>query len=147
MSRMDIGIVRRFNPDLAKGLKLLLVSGAIFAMAIALFFMDPAEGNFYPPCPFHRLTGLHCPGCGSLRAVHQLLHGHWAAAFSLNPVMVSLLPVLLYVFLSKILEAVRGRGLPRFFVPAPFIWILLGVIVLFWIMRNIPFYPFFLLAP
>ena len=119
---------------------------SVFAL-VFLYLFNPNNSFFYPPCPFFALTGLYCPGCGSSRALHQLLHGHWAAAFSLNPVMVSLLPVLLYVFLSKILEAVRGRGLPRFFVPAPFIWILLGVIVLFWIMRNIPFYPFFLLAP
>jgi hypothetical protein len=37
---------------------------------------------------FHALTGLQCPGCGGLRAAHQLLHGHLAAAWQLNPLVV-----------------------------------------------------------
>ena len=35
-------------------------------------------------CPFYRLTGLYCPGCGSGRAVRALLHGHLLQALSYN---------------------------------------------------------------
>lgn len=37
------------------------------------------------PCPFHMLTGLDCPFCGGQRMVVELLHGHFAEAFWLNP--------------------------------------------------------------
>lgn len=30
---------------------------------------------YYPPCAFHMLTGLYCPGCGGTRAVRALMHG------------------------------------------------------------------------
>ena len=146
MSRMDIGIVRRFNPNLASGLKLLFISGAIFAVVFVLFFLNPGEGSFYPPCPFHLLTGLYCPGCGSLMAVHQLLHGNLAAAFGLNPLMVLSLPFLGYCLISPRVHAVTKRASAGF-VPAFWIWLILLVIILFWILRNLPFYPFTLLAP
>lgn len=29
----------------------------------------------YPPCTFHEITGLSCPGCGGTRAFIALLHG------------------------------------------------------------------------
>lgn len=146
MYRMDIDIVRRFNPDLARGLKLLLISGAIFAVVLVLFFLDPAEGSFYPPCPFHALTGLHCPGCGSLRAIHQLLHRNLAAAFGLNPLMVLSLPFLGYCLISPRVAAAAKRTKAGI-IPAFWIWLILLVIVLYWVLRNLPFYPFTLLAP
>lgn len=146
MYRMDTGIVRRFNPNLARGLKLLFILGAIFAVLLALFILNPADGSFYPPCPFHRLTGLHCPGCGSLRAVHQLVHGNLPAAFGLNPLMVLSLPFLGYSLFSQHVPAVTKKAKADF-IPAFWIWLLLLVIILFWILRNLPFYPLTLLAP
>lgn len=113
----------------------------------ALFAFDPAGSSVFPPCPFHAVTGLHCPGCGTARALHQLLHGNLLGALSLNPLMVSALPFIAYAGLSAAVRAVRGRGLPRVFLPAAWIWVIFGVIVLFWILRNIPVYPFSLLAP
>ena len=57
------------------------------------------------------VTGLLCPGCGTLRGLHQLLHGHLAAAFRLNPVMVLSLPLLGYVALASVWR--RWHGLSR----------------------------------
>src|SRR5260221_9010819 len=71
-----------------------LLVGIIALAAGVLFFFDPAEHAFYPVCFFHRTTGLLCPGCGSLRAVHQLSHGHLAAAFRVKPLLVVCLPFL-----------------------------------------------------
>ena len=123
-----------------------LVVAAFFGLS-ALLVVDPADSSLFPPCPFHALTGLHCPGCGTLRALHQLLDGNLRTAFLLNPLMVSFLPLIAYGFLSGVVRVVSGRNVPRVFLPAVWIWILLGVIILFWIARNIPVYPFSLLAP
>jgi hypothetical protein len=119
---------------------------ALFGL-VALFAVDPAGSFFFPRCPFHALTGLHCPGCGTLRALHQLLHGNPGTAFWLNPLMVASLPLIAYSFLSGLVRVVSGWKVPVSFLPAVWIWILLGVIILFWIARNIPLYPFSLLAP
>jgi hypothetical protein len=93
------------------------------------------------------LTGLFCPGCGTLRALHQLVHGRLLTAFWLNPLMVLSVPFFGYVFVSKVMLVRSGRRMWGIVIPVVWIWILLGVIILFWILRNIPLYPFSLLAP
>ena len=45
------------------------------------------------PCPFHLLTGLDCPFCGGQRMIVELLHGHFATAFWLNPALFVGVPV------------------------------------------------------
>lgn len=112
-----------------------------------LRLFDPATSGLFPPCPLHALTGLYCPGCGSLRAIHQLLHGNLGAAWAMNPLTVILLPFVVYGLASEGLGVLRGRGLPHVFLPALWIQVLCAVIVLFGIVRNIPIYPFNLLAP
>jgi len=128
-----------------------LKSLAVFVVGIVAFYFlytfNPASSTLYVPCPFHALTGLYCPGCGSLRSLHHLLHGNLTIAFWLNPLMVVSLPFLGCSFLSYILGGIRGRPLPNIFVPASYIWVYLGVVLLFWGLRNISAYPFSLLAP
>lgn len=112
---------------------------ALAALAVGVLrTFNPASAWFFPPCPFRALTGYLCPGCGTLRALHQLLNGHVATAFRLNPLMMLLLPYVGYSATSAALEAALGRALPRVFIRPTYIWILLGVIILFWILRNFP---------
>jgi hypothetical protein len=52
-----------------------------------------------PPCPFHAITGLQCPGCGMGRALIALADMDLRAALRLNPFsIVLLLMVLMQVF-------------------------------------------------
>ena len=139
--------VNNFSIVQRERLKHALVLGFITPSIIFLFLFDPASSIFYAPCIFHKLTGFYCPGCGSLRALHQILHGNLVRAFGLNPLMVLSLPFLGYVFLSRVVLVGRKRPLPGVFIPAFWIWIIGAVILGFWILRNIPFYPFNLLAP
>jgi hypothetical protein len=121
---------------------------AVAATAIGMLdCFDPATSGLFPPCPLHYLTGWYCPGCGSLRALHQLLHGNLSAAWALNPLTVVLLPFLVYGLASHALNEIRGRHLPRLFLPAVWIRALCAVIILFGIARNIPLHPFDWLAP
>ena len=115
--------------------------------AIALFVFNPAESRIFPPCLFHSLTGLHCPGCGSLRGLHQLLGGNIGAALDLNPLMVLSLPFVGYGLISECAKTLLGKRLPGFFIPAFWIWAILAIVVAFGILRNVPVYPFTLLAP
>ena len=128
-------------------LKLLALLSTGAAAVGLLFVFDPVRSPIFPPCPFHEITGFHCPGCGSLRAIHQLLHGHVEAAFRLNPFMALLLPFLGYHFLSYWVARVRGKPLPEPWVHSFCIWGLLGSLLVFWGLRNIPIHPFSLLAP
>jgi uncharacterized protein DUF2752 len=66
-------------------LRLTVVFLVLAAPLALLAVFDPASTWWYPSCPFHALTGWLCPLCGSLRAVHALLHGSPSAAFAFNP--------------------------------------------------------------
>ena len=96
--------------------------GIVIALAM-LFWFPPIEYGFYPRCLFHALTGLNCPGCGTLRSVHYLLHGQLATAFQLNP--------LLYVLGPAILVCRKQLHKPAW------LWSFVGVIVAFTIVRNL----------
>ena len=124
------------------------VSAVFAALAlVVLFFFDPTRYAIYPTCPFHQLTGLNCPGCGALRAAHQLIHGHLAAAFRLNSFLFIALPVMLLVLVKNAIQQLRGAA-PEPKAVSPFwIWLLLAALILFTVLRNLPFAPFTWLAP
>ena len=113
---------------------------ATIAAVAVLYFFDPATAGFYPVCGLHQLTGLQCPGCGGLRAVHQLAHGNVAAAWRLNPLVFALLPVALWMGLREAARAFTGRQWPGFAARPAFGWLLAGAVVLFGLLRNAPFF-------
>jgi len=115
------------------------------AMLLRLF--DPAHSLIFPPCPLRYFTGLYCPGCGSLRAMHALLHGDLRQAFAMNSLTVILLPFIGYGLVTEIYRHLWECPLVERRLPANWIWSLFAVIVLFGIARNLPFHPFDLLAP
>jgi hypothetical protein len=117
------------------------------AAAVILFLYNPAEHEFYPVCMFHRLTGLNCPGCGSLRALHHLARGHWAMAFHFNPLLVLFLPFLTCVLFRQLWQEVTGRVMRPFFTRPLWGWLALGLIISFGVVRNLSFPPFIWLAP
>jgi hypothetical protein len=102
-----------------------------------------------PPCWFYTLTGLYCPGCGSGRCFYALLHGEIYAAFRFHPLLFIILPFLAYYLLRAYLNFVFARKL----LPFPEIkssipgYVAIAIIVLYGVLRNVPVYPFTLLAP
>ncbi len=114
----------------------LLVSAVVAAACALLYFFNPAEHMFFPACMFHRVTGLNCPGCGGLRATHQLLHGHLAAAFRLNPLFVVAIPAgIIFLLWNVLMKSPENKFSFR---PA-WLWIGLAVVVAFGVARNLPF--------
>lgn len=109
------------------------------ALAVVTYVgsVSPFVPGSYPTCPFLALTGLHCPGCGSLRALHELAHGDVAAAIGLNLVAVAVAPLLAYWWLRWARRSWVGAVRPP---PAHPLagWILLASIVTFAVARNLP---------
>jgi hypothetical protein len=112
---------------------------AVGGLAV-LYWVDPAQGRFYPKCFLYQTTGLQCPGCGGLRAAHALLHGDVGAAFRLNPMLVLLSPLLGYVLLREIMRTVFGREWPTPFRRPWTLWVLLGVLLAYMLWRNLPWF-------
>lgn len=110
------------------------------AMAAVLFFFDPNTWAFYPTCLFHRATGLLCPGCGSLRALHQLLHGHIAAAFRFNELLVLSLPLCAWFGGAQALRIWRGQPVGPA-LSTCWLWLFAVVVLVFAIGRNVPGSP------
>lgn len=133
------------QPALRRAL-LATASAMIGGFLLLVYHFDPATTEVFPLCPFRYFTGYYCPGCGSIRALHQLLHGHLLIAMSYNPLAVLSLPFIVYWGASQAVLLWRGEPLPSRFVPARWIWALLVVVLSFWVLRNLA-YPFSLLAP
>ena len=106
-------------------------------MVILIYgFFDPEKLPF-PPCPFRTLTGWLCPGCGSQRAIHQFIHGHFMEAFKLNPLFI---PAIFYTLASVMVSNLFPEKWPiirtRYF-GLTACYISLGVILIFSISRNL----------
>ena len=119
------------------GIWLILIVSAVY-----LFMFEPGRTGFFPLCPFRLLTGLQCPGCGTTRALHEIVHGHFWAAFMLNPLLLIASPFLVWAFLRYSLIAMQGSMPRKNALPAPYIYAIFFVVVGFWIFRNTPYYPF-----
>ncbi|HEV3363053.1 MAG TPA: DUF2752 domain-containing protein [Acidimicrobiia bacterium] len=124
-----------------------VVATAASGAAGLLVAVDPNVPGHYPTCPFLAVTGLYCPGCGSLRLVHELLTGHPGAALGLNPLLMMVLPFLLYAYLRWAAERVAGVRLPPIKAPPWSMRLVPVLFIAFAVARNIPVAPFSVLAP
>jgi hypothetical protein len=123
------------------------VVAAALAGCAVLFWFDPVKYPFYPTCLFHRLTGWNCPGCGSLRAMHALLHGHLGAALRDNVLLMAALPFLGFHFFRHLAFWSAGRPVALPAIRPRHILLAVAVMALFTVLRNIPAAPFTLLSP
>jgi hypothetical protein len=114
-----------------------LVAASAAAALAWVGTVDPNEPGHYPTCPFLAVTGWFCPGCGSLRALHALVHGDLRSALARNPLMVITVPALALWWAAWLVRAVRQRS-RRWAAPAWSIWALLVVVLVFAVARNVP---------
>ena len=120
----------------------LLAATAAVAAVVALVWLygrfDPATAPF-PRCLFKVITGLDCPGCGSQRAIHALLHGDIMSAVHYNFLFIIEIPLLAAIVAGWLLRDSYPR-FNRVVSSRPFIMAILVSIVLWTVVRNI-FFP------
>ena len=116
------------------------IIGAVAVIVIAGIAIystfDPSTVRFYPRCTFLTLTGLKCPGCGTQRAIHALLHGNFLEAVRFNAMMVASVPLLALYGYAEIVR----KSKPRFYNKVnstPIILTIFVLVVLWWILRNV----------
>lgn len=128
-------------------LRRLFALGFLLGLAVIIYIYHPATSLRMIPCPFREITGLYCPGCGSIRALTQVAQGNLRKAVQHNVLAVIFLPLLIWVILSNIKLVLTGKALPYPQLPAPAIWLLLFLFILFALLRNLPFSQLQFLRP
>jgi hypothetical protein len=131
------GVSRQRQWDLA-ALAYPLSAGVILAGCVLLHYYPPATLHL-PPCVFHEITGLYCPGCGTARAIHHLMNLEFATALRCNALFVAALPVLAYLFAARCFKPLGQMRLPVPVLSASASWTLTAIVLAWWIARNLPF--------
>ena len=113
-----------------------------------VFAADPATSGGYLRCPLHEMTGLWCPGCGVTRATHKAVHGDVIGALGTNLFLPVFAVLIVAGWLTWFLPTIDRRP-PAFVARAPTsIWVALGgSLLLFAVLRNLPYAPLSGLAP
>lgn len=124
-------------------LLLLVAAGLLYHAGTQI----PGESQVLLPCVFFTLTDWHCPGCGVTRLVHALLHGRIYEAFRYNPLLFVATPFLALGVTSELKRYVTGRALFQKMLPSRAIMPIFWLVLAYWVLRNIPVFPFTLLAP
>ncbi|MDE5438231.1 DUF2752 domain-containing protein [Elizabethkingia meningoseptica] len=126
-------IIKKYR-ILFTGLAILLVGG----IGYIFYRFNPETSGFFLPCPFKLLTGYDCPGCGSQRAVHALLHGDIQQALRYNPLFVIAIPYVVTGFIFN-REHVKEKypKLRKTLFGQTSIYIILLIILVFGIVRNL----------
>ena len=108
--------------------------GVLALLALLIFFRINPEGNtFFLKCPLHQHTGIYCAGCGSQRAIHDLLHGRVGQAADHNLLLILASIALIQHYVIKLR---KGGSSWIEHQKAP--WITLILVLVFMLLRNLP---------
>jgi hypothetical protein len=122
-----------FTAEVVLDWRVLIFAGAVAVAALAN--PDTIEDGAVI-CPFRRMTGLPCPGCGLTRSWVYLVHGQWSDAVTANPFGVVLFGLCLAFAVVTVVALVRrkppidlGKVLrSRWFYGFAAVWVLFGIV-------------------
>jgi len=109
---------------------------ALLGGLAAVYRFSPTEYSFYPRCPVFVITHRLCPGCGSTRALHALMHLDVQTALHYNALFTLLFPfVCLWLgFIGY--RTMRYDQFPNLAIPRSVAACLIATVVLFTVARN-----------
>ncbi len=82
------------------------------------------------------VTSYDCPGCGSQRAIHAILHGDFKTAWDLNALLFFLIPYIILVLLMEHTSIIPIKYRKYLIGKWPILILLMSIIV-FTIYRNV----------
>jgi hypothetical protein len=124
-----------------------LVTAGVGLAALGVLYNVNPNTTHVPLCPLRALTGLNCPLCGATRATYALLHGDVATALHDNALYLIGIPFLLVLWWRWYCDSRSGEPganrLPRYRLPGYLSRSVIGLAILFGIIRNLPFGAWF----
>lgn len=75
--------------------------GIVLAITVAVAVRDPHQPGSWLVCPTRALFGVDCPGCGSMRGLHDLAHGHIAESIGHNALLIPGILFLVYAVFRR----------------------------------------------
>jgi uncharacterized protein DUF2752 len=111
-------------------------TGAVLALLAVVYKFPPAEYGFYPRCMFYAATHWLCPGCGSTRALHALLHFDLRSALHYNALFSVLAPIAFLWMAFSCYRVMRYDQFPRLVIPRALMACLVVSVLLFTVARN-----------
>lgn len=109
---------------------------SVVIVGLIYFFFNPSDNVFFPKCPFYWFTGFKCPGCGSQRAIHALLHLDLGTALRYNALLIFSVPIIVILEYTE-LNKIKYPNLYLKIHNIKFIWGYFIAIVSWWIGRNV----------
>ena len=101
------------------------------------FFLNPYEQEyFFISCPFYKITGFQCSGCGSQRAFHEILHLNFREAFHQNALVLIAIPYFSLIFFTSFFQE-KFAKLRQLLIGKKTTLILFFIVILFGIFRNL----------
>lgn len=131
------------HPTVARLTAPAAVAAGAVGICAAVVWADPTTpGGLIPPCPTYTIFGIYCPGCGVSRMLYSLAHLDFSAAVHYNALGVAVVAILAAMFVMWTASRVRGTPMPRWdrYRWAPHV--ALGVVAVWFVVRNIPIAPF-----
>lgn len=121
----------------------LIVAVSTAVVCVAIWVADPTTpGGPMPLCPIKALTGIDCPGCGSMRMLYSLMHGNLLAAARFNALALVTLVPLAWAYVAWTYGRLKGRRISSWQHNRWAAAVTLSLVVVWFVVRNIPFAPF-----
>jgi hypothetical protein len=119
------------------------VAALAAGVCVAVLLDDPTTpGGWLPTCPTKAAAGLCCPGCGGMRMLYSLLHGDIGAALRYNAVSFAFVGLFAWAVLAWAVGRVRGRHVRTWLHWKYTPHVVLPLLVVWFVVRNLPFPPF-----
>lgn len=113
-----------------------VVAVLFVVMASVYFFFDPSEARWMPKCIWKAATGTDCPGCGTQRMAHALMHGDFRGAWQANAFALCMMPVIAFLLFLECFREKYQMFYRR--VHSPWVIGMIAVaVVVWWIVRNL----------